>query len=116
LWQEREQLESLVAGLSPNNGRTVLDGVEDIAQIRHMLSLLEIQRSVTTFALAQDLGFQDEPRLNELVGCAPAGWGAVLRGHLHALRLLAAEVERAEAAAVLEGTAESQRSLAEFLA
>ena len=113
LWQERAELESVLATL-----RLSSDGVSSVTnlgQARHLLSLLELERCVTTHDLARALELSDEPNLSELIAHAPPGWAAVLRGHHAALSTLADEVTAAEEALVLGGPHESQRSLAEFL-
>ena len=113
LWQERAELETVLATLrhSPDG----LAAVSSLGQARHLLSLLELERSVTTHELARALELSAEPNLAELIAHAPPGWAAVLRGHHLALSALAEEVVAAEEALVLGGPHESQRSLAEFL-
>ena len=114
LWQERAELEAVLTTL-----RQSKDGVATVTALghaRHLLSLLELERCVTTHDLARTLELSEEPSLSELVAHAPPGWGAVLRGHHVALSALAGEVAAVEETLVHEGPHESQRSLAEFLA
>lgn len=113
LWQERAELESVLASLRHSSGGVA--SVSSLGQARHLLSLLELQRCVTTHDLARALELSDEPNLSELIVHAPPGWAAVLRGHHAALSALADEVAAAEETLVLGGPHESQRSLAEFL-
>lgn len=113
LWQERAELESVVAFLEHSGDDLATIG--SLGHARHLLSLLELQRCVTTHELAQALQLTSEPSLSELIVHAPPGWAAVLRGHHAALSSLAAHVAEAEAAFVLGGPQESQRSLVEFL-
>ena len=113
LWQERAELESVLATLRQSSDG--LAAVSSLGHARHLLSLLELERSVTTHDLAQALELSAEPSLSELIAHAPPGWAAVLRGHHQALSALAGEVVAAEDALVLGGPHESQRSLAEFL-
>ena len=113
LWQERAELEAVLGTLreSPEG----LGAVSVLGQARHLLSLLELERCVTTHELGRALELSTEPNLSELIAHAPAGWAAVLRGHHAALSALADAVAEAEQALVLGGPHESQRSLAEFL-
>ena len=114
LWQERAELEAVL--LTMRQSTQGIASVSTLGQARHLLSLLELERSVTTHDLARALELSGEPNLSDLIAHAPPGWAAVLRGHRSALSTLADEVAAAEEALVLGGPHESQRSLAEFLA
>ena len=113
LWQERGELEAVLATLKHSG--EALSNVTALGHARHLLSLLELERCVTTHELGRALELSAEPSLSELIAHAPPGWAAVLRGHHVALTTLADKVAAAEESLVLGGPHESQRSLAEFL-
>lgn len=114
LWQERAELEGVLAAL--REGPDEISGVARVGQARHLLSLLELQRCVTTQELARALQLAGEPSLTRLIAYSPPGWASVLRGHHTALAALAGDVAAAEEKLLAGGPHESQRSLAEFLA
>ena len=113
LWQERAELEAVLATLQQSG--EALSTAASLGHARHLLSLLELERCVTTHELARDLELSAEASLSELIAHAPPGWAAVLRGHHVALTALAEQVTSAEESFVLGGPHEAQRSLAEFL-
>lgn len=114
LWQERAELEGVLSAL--REGQDGISGVTRLGHARHLLSLLELQRCVTTQELARALRLAGEPSLTELISISPPGWASVLRGHHVALAALAGEVAAEETKLLASGPHESQRSLAEFLA
>lgn len=113
LWQERAELEAVLATLQ--NSGDALATAASLGHARHLLSLLELERCVTTHELARALDLSGDASLSQLIAHAPPGWAAVLRGHKVALTALAEKISSAENAFVLGGPNESQRSLAEFL-